>query len=137
MADFIIPKGREFQFTLRIMEKDTFLTQNVATFDPTKSDVQFRQLSNMTCVPVSTGEITMEKVPDDITANPLTYAGGRIKVTLAATFTAKMNIDRGEKVDGYYLKPTYEGIFTVGFSDAAIPTRTVMLEEVHVIPASC
>jgi hypothetical protein len=79
----------------------------------------------------------MEKVPDDATAVPLTYLGGRIKVTLADSFTDKMTPERGEKVDGYYLKPNYEGILTVGFTDPDVPTRTVLLEEVYVVPASC
>jgi len=137
MADFIIPQGREFQFTLKIMEKETFLTQDVETFDPAESSVQFRELATMDCVAVAAGEVVMEKLPDDDTAVPLTYRGGRVKVTLADTLTAKMSPERGEKVDGYYLKPTYEGIITVGFTDPEIPTRTVLLEEVYVVPASC
>jgi len=133
MADFIIPKGKEFVFTVTIMEKNTFLPQDVEFFDPISSGIQFRELSTMTC---TAGNVTMVKVADDITANPLTYKGGVIKVTVPGTLTTLMNYERGDKVDGYYLKPTYEAIITVGFSDGT-PTRTVMLEDIYVIPAEC
>ena len=133
MADFIIPKGRKFIFTVTIMEKDTLLTQDVGNFDASNSSVQFRELATMTCVP---GNCVLQKIPDDETASPLTYRGGKIKVIIPNTLTALMNTERGEKVDGYYLKPTYEGIITIAFTDST-PTRTVLLENIYVIPATC
>ena len=133
MSDFIIPKGKDFEFTVTIMEKDTLLTQDVQNFNTTNSEVKFRELATMTCV---AGNCTLEKVPDDSTASPLTYKGGRIKVTVPSSITANMNYERGEKVDGYYLKPTYEGIITIAFTDST-PTRTVLLENIYVIPATC
>lgn len=132
MADFIIPKGKEFVFTVTVMEKETFLTQDVSNFDPSKSDVQFRELSTMSITP---GTVTMVKLPDDETAPTLTYSGGRIKVTIPASLTSQMSFERGEKVDGYYLKPTYEAIITIGFTDDT-PTRTVILQNIYVIPAT-
>ena len=133
MADFIIPKGREFVFTVTVMEKDTLLTQDVENFDASNSSVQFRELATMTCVP---GNCILQKIPDDATASPLTYKGGKIKVIVPNSLTTLMNTERGEKVDGYYLKPTYEGIITIAFTDDT-PTRTVMLENIYIIPATC
>ena len=133
MSDFIIPKGKDFEFTVTIMEKDTLLTQDVQNFNTTNSEVKFRELATMTCV---AGNCTLEKVPDDSTVSPLTYKDGRIKVTVPSSITANMNYERGEKVDGYYLKPTYEGIITIVFTDNT-PTRTVLLENIYVIPATC
>jgi len=133
MSDFIIPKGKDFEFTVTIMEKGTLLTQDVQNFDAINSSVQFRELATMTCV---AGNCTLEKIPDDATASPLTYKKGKIKVIVPNTLTTLMNTERGEKVDGYYLKPTYEGIITIGFSDNT-PTRTVLLENIYVIPATC
>jgi len=148
MADFIIPKGREFVFTVTIMQKDSFLTQDVEFFDPNNSDVQFRKLADMTCV--TAGTVTMEKVADPVTydengnPNPTSYKSGRIKVTVDSARTADMDVgERGSKVDGYYLRPMYEGIITVAFTesssgaDDASPTRTVLLENIYVIPATC
>lgn len=131
MSDFIIPQGKEFVFTVTVMEKDSFLTQDVEMFDPTISDVKFRELSTMTITP---GTVIMVKIPDDTTVTPLTYKSGRIKVTIPDTLTTQMSFERGEKVDGYYLKPTYEAIITIGFSDST-PTRTVILQDIYVIPA--
>ena len=133
MADFIIPKGRKFIFTITVMEKDTLLTQDVQNFDISNSSVQFRELATMTCVP---GNCVLQKIPDDATASPLTYKGGRIEVTVPSTITIDMNYERGDKVDGYYLKPTYEGIITIAFTDGT-PTRTVVLQDIYVIPATC
>ena len=133
MADFIIPQGREFIFTVTVMEKGTLLTQDVKNFDAINSSVQFRELATMTCVP---GNCVLQKIPDDATASPLTYKSGRIEVTVPSTITIDMNYERGDKVDGYYLKPTYEGIITIAFTDDT-PTRTVLLENIYVIPATC
>ena len=133
MSDFIIPKGKNFIFTVTVMEKGTLLTQDVQNFDAINSSVQFRELATMTCVP---GNCILQKIPDDATVSPLTYKSGIVEVTVPSTITVNMNYERGDKVDGYYLKPTYEGIITIAFTDNT-PTRTVMLENIYVIPATC
>lgn len=138
MADFIVPKGKEFQFTLKIIEKDSFLPQDVTTLDTNNSSVTFRELSTMICVPAVIGSpITMTPLPDDISVTPLTYLLGRVKVTLPAAYTDQLVFERGDKVDGYYLKPTYEAIISLVFTDTNIPSRTVIIDSVYVIPASC
>ena len=88
----------------------------------------------MVCID-NTG-IVIEKVPDDPLADPLTYLNGIVGVTVPSTITALMEIDRGTKVDNYYLKPTYQMIVDLVFTDTT-PSRVVVLDKVYVIPASC
>lgn len=176
MSDFIIPKGKEFQFTIKVIEKDSFLAQDVETFDEANSSIQFRSYVDQECVLQNAGDITMAKVADDnssvtvatyadlpeegslltvytvndtstnylwngsnyeVTTASLTYRGGYIKVVLSSEYTDRMLSRRGEIVDGLYLKPAYEAIFTIAFTDSDISTRTVLVDEIYVIPASC
>jgi hypothetical protein len=176
MADFIIPAGKAFQFTIKIIEKDSFLAQDVETFDDVNSSMQFRSYLDEVCVVQNTGEITMEKVADDnlaitvaiyadlpvtgsltaiytvtdtatdylwngtdyeVTTATTTYRGGYIKVVMLADYTTRMVPRRGEIVDGLYLKPAYEAVFTIAFTDPEINTRTVLVDNIYVVPASC
>lgn len=70
-------------------------------------------------------QITLE----DIT----TYLDGKIKVVLDATMTDSLEYSRGDAVDGYYLKPTYQGVINIKFTDDT-PERTAIIEKVYVAP---
>lgn len=176
MSDFIIPSGKAFQFTIKIIEKDSFLAQNVETFDSINSSIQFRSYVDEACVTQNAGEITMEKVADDnsaitvatyadlpevgsltavytvtdtstdylwngtdyeVTTAVSTYRNGYIKVVVSEDYTARMVPRRGDIVDGLYLKPAYEVVFTIAFTDPEINTRTVLVDNIYVVPASC
>lgn len=176
MSDFIIPQGKEFQFTIKIIEKDSFLAQDVETFDDVNSSMQFRSYLDESCVAQSVGDIMMEKVADDnlpitvatyadlpetgsltaiytvtdtatdylwngteyeVTTATATYRSGFIKVVMSADYTARMEPRRGDIVDGLYLKPAYEAVFTIAFTDPEINTRTVLVDNIYVVPASC
>ena len=133
MADFIIPQGKEFKFTIKVIEKDSFLAQDVASFDDVHSSIQFRSYETQTCVTQNAGEVTMTKIADATGA----YRGGYIEVVLGAAYTTRMVPRRGDLVDGLYLKPAYEAIFTIAFTDSAIPTRTVLVDNIYAVPSSC
>ncbi len=126
MSDFIIPKGKEFKFNIRVIEKDSFIAQDITNLSVSSSSVKFMNPATSVCLG-STG-ITIEKVPD--------YANGVITVTIPATITSLMTVNRGEEVDGYYLKPTYQMIVELVFTDST-PDRVVVLDKVYVVPASC
>lgn len=126
MSDFIIPKGKEFKFNIRVIEKDSFIAQDVTNLDTVNSSVKFINPATNTCL--SNVGITIEKVPD--------YINGVISVTVPSTITSLMIVNRGEEVDGYYLKPTYQMIVELIFTDST-PDRVVVLDKVYVIPASC
>ena len=134
MADFIVPKGKEFRFNIKVIEKDSFIPEDVTNLDTINSSVKFMNSATMVCID-NTG-ITIEIVPDDPLADPLTYLNGIIGVTVPSAITSLMEIERGDKVDNYYLKPTYQMIVDLVFTDDT-PSRVVVLDKVYVVPASC
>ncbi len=134
MADLIVPKGKEFRFNVKVIEKDSFIAQDVTNLDLIASTVKFMNSATMLCI-ASAGTI-IELIPDDPLEDPLTYLNGMIGVTIPSTVTTLMVSERGDKVDGYYLKPTYQMIIELVFTDDT-PSRVVILDKVYVIPASC
>ncbi len=134
MSDFVVPKGKEFRFNIKVIEKDSFIAEDVINLDLVNSSVKFMNAATMVCID-NTG-IVVEIVPDDPLANPLTYLNGVVGVTVPSTITDIMEIDRGTKVDNYYLKPTYQMIIDLVFTDTT-PSRVVVLDKVYVAPASC
>lgn len=134
MADLIIPKGKEFRFNIKVIEKDSFIAQDVTNLDLVASSVKFMNSATLVCID-NTG-LTIERVPDDPLANPLTYLNGIVGITVPSTITTLMTVERGDKVDGYYLKPTYQMIVDLVFTDST-PSRVVVLDKVYVMPASC
>lgn len=134
MADLIIPKGKEFKFNIKVIEKDSFIAQDVANLNLSASSVKFMNSATLACID-NTG-ILIEIIPDDPLATPLTYFNGVVGVTIPNTVTALMEIERGDKVDGYYLKPTYQMVIELVFTDTT-PSRVVVLDKVYVVPASC
>ena len=136
MADFIIPQGKEFKFTIKVIEKDSFLAQDVKSFDDVHSSIQFRSYTTQSCVVQNAGEVTMTKIADS-GSFPATYLNGYIEVVLSAAYTTRMVPRRGDLVDGLYLKPAYEAIFTIAFTDPTVNTRTVLVDNIYAVPASC
>ena len=134
MADLIVPKGKEFKFNIKVIEKDSFIAQDVANLNLSVSSVKFMNSATLACID-NTGTL-IEIIPDDPLANPLTYLNGVIGVTIPSTVTTLMEVERGDKVDGYYLKPTYQMIVDLVFTDDT-PSRVVVLDKVYVVPASC
>ena len=134
MADLIIPKGKEFKFNIKVIEKDSFIAQDVANLNLSASSVKFMNSATLACI--DNTDTLIEIIPDDPLANPLTYLNGVVGVTIPNTVTALMEIERGDKVDGYYLKPTYQMVVELVFTDTT-PSRVVVLDKVYVIPASC
>ena len=137
MADFIVPKGKEFRFNIKVIEKDSFLPQDVIALDEVNSTIKFLNPELGTCiVPVALDPITITRVPDDALITPNTFLNGIVAVVVPASYTEQMIVERGPKVDGYYLKPTYQGIFDLVFTDTT-PNRVVVLDKVYVTQASC
>lgn len=134
MADLIVPKGKEFRFNVKVIEKDSFIAQDVTNLDLVASSVKFMNSATLVCI--DNTDILIEPVPDDPLDTPLTYLNGVIQVTIPSTVTTLMTVERGDKVDGYYLKPTYQMIIDLVFTDST-PSRVVVLDKVYVIPASC
>lgn len=134
MAEFIIPKGKDFIFNIKVIEKDSLLPQDVETLDEISSTVEFIDIENNTCI--GPEDITIVRIPDDSTANPLTYLTGLIKISIPSTVTDQMRYELGDKVDGYYLKPVYKCSIDLQFTDTT-QNRVVIIDKVLVAPTGC
>jgi hypothetical protein len=119
MSDFIIPKGKEYIFTVKVMENDSFIPQDLTTM----TLAQFELVDLVTLV--STLSVTSTTIIGGA-------VNGTIEFTLPAASTTALNFERGAKVDGYYLKPTYQAVITVKGSDFVDILSTV--DKVYIVP---
>ena len=129
---FKIPKGKDYTFSITVLEKNSYLPKDLELMDEAGSSFTLVKLDDLTVV---SGAITIVRVPDS-KLNPLdpdTYLNGKVSVTIPSTVTGTLVYERGDKVDGYYLKPTYEGVVTIAFTDATSDIVAV-LPNVSVIP---
>lgn len=117
-----IIKGEEFTFIVTIIEKGSFLPQDLTDID--LGDSYFKLIELDTLDPVCTGTSTIS-VDDAL--------NGRLKIVLDSNMTSALSVLRGDAVDNYYLKPVYQGIIHVEFTDTT-PTRTAIIEKVYVAP---
>ena len=118
MADFIIPKGETFEFSVRVKDKDSFLAQDLTNMNSAK----FRLLNITTQTLVTT--------VDMIVVDAL---NGVLKGTIVNTDTATLNVIRGAAEDGYYLKAGYQGSITITFTDGT-ESINVLISKIYVAP---
>lgn len=122
MAEFRIPKGKPYQFTVRVIAKDSFLPQDLTDLESNT----FELIDWDTMIKYST------TIVGTVQGNPL---DGVLKFSLDSAYTGGLEVARGEKVDGYYIKPGYQGIVTLTFTaDSAIENRVTTIEKVYVVP---
>lgn len=119
MSDFVIPKNKDFTFTLKVMERDSFLAQDLTNMS-TASMVVFN-----TETQADTTAVTTLVVVDAL--------NGVLKGTMIASETDKLDVARGPKEDGYYLKSLYQASVEVTFSDSTLPIF-VTIDKVYVAP---
>jgi len=130
MADFIIPKNQAFDFRIEVKEANTFIAQNLdACISATMGIIPLTDPDTTThtitmVVPVPTSEDSQ----NGVLRGTITEADS-IAVNNGTGFESK----RATKADGYYLKPTYQGIIKIAFSDST-PTITTILDKIYVIP---
>jgi len=122
VADFVIPKGKDYSFNVTVMEKDSFLAQ-----DLTSMSVATFTLYNQN---------DMCQYGDPITGIVVDVQNGVLKFTLPSTYTEGLSYERGSKVDGYYLKPVYNAVVEVTFTDSIEPIIALM-NKVYVAPLGC
>jgi len=132
MASFKIPHGKTYTFSVTVLEHDSYLPKDLASMDTVNSSFSLVKLD--TLVPV-VGAITITRVADDKlnVLDPDTYLNGRLSVSIPSVVSATLTYERGDKVDGYYSKPTYEGIITVKFTDTTSDIVAVV-PDICVIP---
>lgn len=121
MANFTIPKNKDYTFTLKVMEKDSFLPQDLTNMSAASIEVL---LASTACSLFTT------------TMTVLDALNGVLECTIPAAQTGLLTVERGEQVDGYYLKPAHQATITVSFSDGT-PTVFSILEKVYAAPTEC
>ena len=124
MAEFRIPKGKPYQFTVRVVAKDSFLAQDLT--DMATATFELIDIDNSCVYDVAQN--------GTVIGNPL---DGVLKFSLSDTYTDGLTVARGDKVDGYYLKPAYQGVVTITFTDANIENRVTVIDKVYVVPTGC
>lgn len=124
MSDFTIPKGRDYVFKVKILEKESFLAKDLTTMTDLTVDFMLKSTSCSL----------------DQTATPITYVvlnalNGEVQISVPSELTATMVSEQGDKVDGYYLKPTYKCVITAKFSDDT--DVLAIIDKVYVVPLGC
>ena len=129
---FKIPKGKTYTFSITVLERDSYLPKDLADMDTANSS--FQLVNRDTLVPVA-GTITMTRIADDklLPEDPDTYLNGKVSVSIPDTVTSTLEYERGPKIDGYYVKPTYQGVVTVKFTDTT-SDMVAVLQDICVIP---
>ncbi len=122
MAQFEIPKGREYVFTITVLQKNSFLPQDLTALNLVTSKFELIKSSDLIKV-TNTGVVLA--VHDAL--------NGILKVTLPSSYTGSLMYERGDKVDNYYPKPTYKALIYLDFTDIT-PDRTVVVDKVYIIP---
>jgi len=113
MTNITIPTGLEYVFTLRVLQRDSFLPQNLAHLDP--------QYSSLVIKKTEDGE-TMFVIPVIVQD----AQKGIVMCRMTATNTQRLQVERGDKVDGYYSKPLYKGILQIYFTDNTVAITSII-----------
>lgn len=132
MASFKIPRGKTYTFTITVLERNSFLPKDLATMDVANSSFALVKLLDLSSV---AGTITLTRIADT-KVNVLdqdTYLQGLVSVTIPDTVTGTLAYERGDKVDGYYVKPMYQGVITVKFTDSTSDIVAVV-PDICVVP---
>lgn len=116
-----IPKGSEYSFIITVVEKDSFLPQDLTNIDLGNTIFKLTKLSDLCDVTAGTITITVEDA-----------INGKLKVVLDSTLTSSLSTNRGDAVDNYYLKPVYQGFIKIVFTDST-PIRTAIIDKIYVI----
>ena len=117
MADFVIPKGKAYSFNIYVKDDTSVIPKD---------------LSNMTAATFEVVAANDSCTMFTITLTVVDALNGVLTGTISSVQSSELAIERGSKADGYYLKPLYQALIHVTFSDAA--DISVLLEDVYVHP---
>jgi len=126
VSQFILPKGREFTFNVTVYEADSFLPQNL-------DNVSAIQYSMFRLDDASTKYIPSSG-PSTLTGTVKDSTNGIITFVITDNYSSDLEIERGPKVDNYYIKPSYEATIYISFSDDT-PDKFVKIPKVYVSSA--
>ncbi len=118
MADFVIPKGETFEFSIRVKDKDSFIAQDLTNMDT----AIFRLL-----------DIDTQSLVSTVSMVVIDAVNGVLRGTIPSTETSNLVVSRGPKEDGYYLKASYQGSITITFTDGT-ESINVLIDKITVAP---
>lgn len=117
-----ILKGKNYIFIVTVIEKDSFLPQDLTNMDIGNSSFELINLS--TLCKVTSGTTTISIVD---------ALNGILQIELDSVLTESLDYSRGDAVDNYYLKPTYQGIIQIKFTDSTLD-RNAIIEKIYIAP---
>ena len=121
MASLTIIKNKAYEFTVYVKEEDSFTAQDLTDFSSSTMTI-----ISYAAVPETIGTISL---------TVLDSANGVLKGTIPATITGLMASVRGDEVDGFYLKPAYQGLLSIVFSGDTTD-RNVLIDKIYVTPGA-
>lgn len=118
MADFIIPKGSNYPFTVRVFQQNSYTPQDLTN---------------------ATAELTIFDIADQclkstVTLTVLDALNGVLSGVIPDTDTINLVVNRGDAVDGYYLKAGYQG--SIAITLPSDPDLVVLIDKVYVTPSA-
>jgi len=116
--DFVIPKGADFDFTIKVLQEESYLPQDLTNME----QAVFKLFDIKTMQLAHTAILTVKNA-----------AGGCLQGHIPASVTETFKVERGPKEDKYYLKPGYQASILVSFTDNT-NSITVLIPEVYVAP---
>ena len=119
MTEFVIPKGKEFEFTIKVIESDSFIAQNLSSVVVTPT-LKIVDKAAPTATVISVNLTVTDAV------------NGMLEGTIPPEQTALLDYLRGGAEDGYYLKPKYMGVVEV--DPVTVPKITTIIEDIYLTP---
>ena len=120
MTDFIIPKGEDYYFKLKILAKDSIYPQSLVKMSAFEMKIYRKDDGTVVVSQPSYSHTNAEKLT------------GIINVHLLATQTNLLEVKRSGVVDGYYLKSGYQASIKVTFTDPSIPSIFTTINDIYV-----
>lgn len=126
MSDFVIPKGLDFEFTVRVIEADSFLAQDLRSMDISAGNGPKLRLSKLSAPDITVLTIDLDVIDTESSLN------GMLSGTIDAADTIALEWELGPKEDGNYLKPVYRGVITL--DPVIAPKIMTVIENIYVTP---
>lgn len=124
MADFIIPKGEDYYFKLKILAQNSIYPQSLKDMSSFTMKI-FDRATGETVIPEDGGSIAYEH------DNP-EKLNGIINVHLTDLQTDLLTVNKSDSVDGYYLKAAYQASIKIEFSDLELFPIFSTVDEIFV-----
>lgn len=118
MFDFTIPKGLDYTFVIKVLQKNTQSPQSLVS------------LSSAKLIVFSKEDLKTVFNIDMVVSNAV---NGVLKCTIPTAKTSLLKVFRGRKEENYYIKSGYQGNMNMIFSDNTLDIN-MLIKDIFVIP---